>query len=90
MAAAGYPDNPKKGDMITGIPEASEDGKVFHAGTKIDPNKHLLTSGGRVLCAVGLADTIRAAQKRAYSLVQAIQFEGAQFRTDIGWRALKS
>lgn len=90
MAATGYPDNPKRGDMITGIPEASEDGKVFHAGTKIDPNKHLLTSGGRVLCAVGLADTIRAAQKRAYSLVQAIQFEGAQFRTDIGWRALKS
>ena len=89
LAAAGYPDSPQKGAIITGIPAETENGKVFHAGTKLDNEGHLLTSGGRVLCAVGLADTMRSAQQTAYSLVEAIHFEGAQYRKDIGWRALK-
>ncbi len=89
LAAAGYPDSPQKGAIITGIPAETENGKVFHAGTKLDNEGHLLTSGGRVLCAVGLADTMRSAQQAAYSLVEAIHFEGAQYRKDIGWRALK-
>lgn len=89
LAAAGYPESPQKGNVITGIPEESPDGKVFHAGTKLDSEGRLLSSGGRVLCAVGLADSMRAAQQSAYSLVESIQFEGAQYRHDIGWRALK-
>ena len=88
LAAAGYPESPQKGNTITGIPEESSDGKVFHAGTKVDSEGRLLSSGGRVLCAVGLADTVRGAQQNAYNLVESIQFEGAQYRHDIGWRAL--
>lgn len=89
LAAAGYPESPQKGNVITGIPEESADGKVFHAGTKLDSEGRLLSSGGRVLCAVGLADTMRGAQQSAYRLVESIQFEGVQYRHDIGWRALK-
>ncbi len=89
LAAAGYPDSPQKGAVITGIPAETENGKVFHAGTKLDDAGNLLVSGGRVLCAVGLADTMRSAQQSAYRLVEAIHFEGVQYRRDIGWRALK-
>ncbi len=89
LAAAGYPESPQKGNVITGIPEESAGGKVFHAGTKLDSEGRLLSSGGRVLCAVGLADTMRGAQQSAYRLVESIQFEGVQYRHDIGWRALK-
>ncbi len=89
LAAAGYPDSPQKGAVITGIPAETENGKVFHAGTKLDADGNLLASGGRVLCAVGLADTMRSAQQSAYRLVEAIHFEGVQYRRDIGWRALK-
>ncbi len=89
LATAGYPDSPQKGAVITGIPAETENGKVFHAGTKLDKDGNLLTAGGRVLCAVGLADTMRSAQQSAYSLVEAIHFEGIQYRKDIGWRALK-
>ncbi|RZI43686.1 phosphoribosylamine--glycine ligase [Herbaspirillum sp. HC18] len=88
MAAAGYPDAPRKGDVITGIPAATPDCVTFHAGTTVAGGK-LTTSGGRVLCVVGLGDSVRMAQKNAYDVVDDIHFDGAQFRRDIGWRALK-
>ncbi|MDB5822385.1 MAG: purD [Herminiimonas sp.] len=88
MAAAGYPDDPQKGAHITGIPEASADCVTFHAGTALENGK-LEVSGGRVLCVVGMGDSVRMAQKQAYTAVEQIHFDGAQFRRDIGWRALK-
>ena len=88
MAAAGYPETPRKGDVITGIPEETADCMTFHAGTA-QADGRLVTSGGRVLCVVGLGDSVRIAQKNAYDAVDKIRFEGAQFRRDIGWRALK-
>jgi phosphoribosylamine--glycine ligase len=88
MAAAGYPEAPRKGDVITGIPAESDSHVVFHAGTTLDGDK-LTTSGGRVLCVVGLGDSVRMAQKEAYQIVDQIHFDGMQFRSDIGWRALK-
>ena len=88
LAAGGYPDSPRKGDTITGIPPESEDSVVFHAGTTLD-NGVLKTAGGRVLCAVGLGDSVRMAQKQAYDCANRINFDGMQMRRDIGWRALK-
>jgi phosphoribosylamine--glycine ligase len=88
MAAAGYPDAPRKGDVINGIPPETTDCVTFHAGTALADGK-LTTSGGRVLCVVGLGDSVRMAQKHAYDTVDRIHFDGAQFRRDIGWRALK-
>jgi phosphoribosylamine--glycine ligase len=88
LAAAGYPDAPRKGDVISGIPEESEHSVTFHAGTIID-NGTLKTAGGRVLCVVGLGDSVRVAQKHAYEAVEKVRFDGMQFRHDIGWRALK-
>ncbi|MEC4718046.1 phosphoribosylamine--glycine ligase [Noviherbaspirillum sp. CPCC 100848] len=88
MAADGYPDAPRKGDAITGIPAETPECVTFHAGTAVKDGK-LLTSGGRVLCVVGLGDSVKMAQKHAYEAVDQIRFDGAQFRRDIGWRALK-
>ena len=88
MAASGYPDAPRKNDAITGIPEETQDSMIFHAGTAL-ANKTLTTQGGRVLCVVGLGDSVRVAQKHAYEAVDKIHFDGMQFRRDIGWRALK-
>jgi phosphoribosylamine--glycine ligase len=89
IAADGYPDRPRKGDAIAGLDGADRlPGKVFHAGTRLDDGGRVLTSGGRVLCAVGLGDTVKAAQAQAYGLVQALCFEGMQYRHDIGWRAI--
>lgn len=89
MASENYPGTPRLGDAITGIPPEASDCVVFHAGTTL--NNHVLqTSGGRVLCVTALDDTVRATQKRAYNVVNRIQFNGAQYRTDIGWRALES
>ena len=88
IAASGYPDAPRKNDVITGIPEETENSMTFHAGTSLD-NKALTTQGGRVLCVVGLGDSVRVAQKHAYEALDQIQFDGMQFRRDIGWRALK-
>ena len=87
MAADGYPDRPRKGDVITGIARATEDTHVFHAGTKLD-NGRLLTNGGRVLCVTALGDTVRVAQRRAYEVAQNIRFAGCQMRHDIGFRAI--
>jgi phosphoribosylamine--glycine ligase len=88
MAAADYPDAPRKGDAISGIPTETPDCVTFHAGTILKENQ-LITSGGRVLCVVGLGDSVRMAQRQAYAGVDQIRFDGAQFRKDIGWRALK-
>ncbi len=88
MAAAGYPLAPRRGDAIHGGPPAGEDLKVFHAGTALDGGV-LRTSGGRVLCVTALGDSVRLAQARAYEGVRQIQFDGAQWRSDIGHRAIK-
>jgi phosphoribosylamine--glycine ligase len=88
IAAAGYPLNPRKGDAITGLPAAAEDMKVFHAGTALQGGQ-LITSGGRVLCVTALGEKTGLAQARAYEALQGIRIDGAQFRTDIGHRAVK-
>jgi phosphoribosylamine--glycine ligase len=89
MAAGGYPDAYRKGDPITGLEAAAAlPGKVFHAGTRIDGTR-IVTAGGRVLCAVGLGDTVSAAQSQAYNLVHAIHWNLVQYRLDIGYRAIK-
>jgi phosphoribosylamine--glycine ligase len=88
LAAGGYPDTVRKGDVIHGLDAAAKlPGKVFHAGTSLSGDA-VVTSGGRVLCAVGLGDTVRAAQRQAYDLVNSICWEGMQFRRDIGYRAI--
>ncbi len=87
MAAEGYPDAPVKGAVITGIPAETADCVTFHAGTQLEQGQ-LSVTGGRVLCSVGLGDTVKVAQKHAYEAVDAIKFAGAQARRDIGWRAL--
>lgn len=89
MAAEGYPDTVRKGDAIHGLERAATlPGKVFHAGTRADGGK-IVTNGGRVLCAVGLGNTVSAAQSQAYALVEAIRWSGVQFRSDIGYRAIE-
>jgi phosphoribosylamine---glycine ligase len=89
MAAAGYPQAPRKGDEITGIPRATDDACVFHAGTALDTQGRLHANGGRVLCVTALGDSVRAAQQRAYAVLEPIAFAGAQWRKDIGHRAIK-
>lgn len=91
MAAHGYPEAPRKGDVIMGLPkdaEAEDDVMVFHAGTELD-GERVLTSGGRVLCVTALGDNVRQAQQKAYEAAAKIQFDGAQYRKDIGHRAIK-
>ncbi len=89
LAADGYPDNPRSGDEITGIPKGQEDFHVFHAGTVLEDGK-ILTSGGRILCVTALGDTVRVAQRRAYEIAEQIRFAGRQMRRDIGHRAIGS
>jgi phosphoribosylamine---glycine ligase len=89
MAAAGYPLSPRKGDVISGLPKEAEDAMVFHAGT-VQEDGVLMTSGGRVLCVTALADSVKAAQQRAYDVARGIRFDGAQYRRDIGHRAVRS
>ena len=88
MAAANYPDTPRQGDVISGIPAETADCITFHAGTTLHDGQ-LRVSGGRVLCVVGMGDSVKVAQKQAYQGVDQIHFDGAQFRRDIGWRAIK-
>jgi phosphoribosylamine--glycine ligase len=88
MAADGYPLDPRKGDAITGLPPEAPDAIVFHAGTTHRGNE-LVTAGGRVLCVTALGDSVRQAQQRAYEMLQGIRFEGAQYRRDIGHRAIR-
>ena len=88
MAAGGYPDNYRKGDPISGLDAAAKlPGKVFHAGTRSEGSQ-VLTAGGRVLCAVGLGESVGAAQAQAYDLVHAIHWNLVQYRRDIGYRAI--
>jgi len=87
LAAHNYPDTPRKGDRINDIPAETADSVTFHAGTTLTDGK-LLTSGGRVLCVVGLADSVRSAQSVAYETINQISFDGMQYRRDIGYRAL--
>jgi phosphoribosylamine--glycine ligase len=88
IAAEGYPDEPRLGDAIAGLDQAAAlPGKVFHAGTRLEGGR-IVTSGGRVLCAVGLGDDVALARRAAYALVDRLCFRGMQFRRDIGWRAL--
>jgi phosphoribosylamine--glycine ligase len=89
LAAAGYPETPRKGDLISGIPPATEDCKVFHAGTALVEGNPV-TAGGRVLCVTALGETVRQAQRAAYACVESIRFDGMQFRTDIGHRAVSA
>jgi len=88
IAAHGYPDDPRKGDPITGIAAPADDCRVFHAGTRAD-GKALVTSGGRVLCVTALGDSVKMARTRAYEAVERIRFDGMQYRKDIGHRAIK-
>jgi phosphoribosylamine---glycine ligase len=88
MAASGYPLQPRKGDAIRGLPAEAPDAMVFHAGTESRAGG-VVTSGGRVLCVTALGDSVRLAQQRAYEVLQGIQFDGAQYRRDIGHRAVK-
>ena len=88
MAAAGYPEEVRKGDVIDGLDRAAAlPGKVFHAGTR-EQSGRVLTSGGRVLCAVGLGASVRDAQAEAYGLVNSITWAGVHFRHDVGYRAI--
>jgi phosphoribosylamine--glycine ligase len=88
LAAQGYPDEPRKGDGISGLPKPSPDCRVFHAGTRLD-GKSVVTNGGRVACVTALGDSVRMARTRAYEAVEKIRFDGMQYRKDIGHRALK-
>jgi phosphoribosylamine---glycine ligase len=88
LAAKNYPDTPAKGDVITGLPAAAEDCKVFHAGTA-DKDGKVVTSGGRVLGVTALGDNVKQAAERAYRAVESIKFDGMQFRKDIGYRAIQ-
>jgi phosphoribosylamine--glycine ligase len=88
MAAAGYPLSPRKGDRITGLPKPADDAMVFHAGTA-QQGGDIVASGGRVLCVTVLADTVKAAQQHAYQIADSIRFDGAQYRRDIGHRAVR-
>jgi phosphoribosylamine--glycine ligase len=87
LAAAGYPEAPRTGDPLIGLPADSEDCVIFHAGTRVLDGQ-LATSGGRVLTVTALGDSVRAAQRRAYDAVAQVRFAGQQYRTDIGHRAI--
>ncbi|MFM9881308.1 MAG: phosphoribosylamine--glycine ligase, partial [Burkholderiaceae bacterium] len=97
LAAHGYPASPRQGDVITALPPVLEDDQghtptdavVFHAGSALAGGQ-VVTTGGRVLCAAALAEGVKAAQQRAYELVAQIEFDGMQFRRDIGYRALRA
>ena len=89
LAAAGYPDSPRKGDAVEGMEAANKIGKVFHAGTAVSDG-HTVTNGGRVLCVVGLGDDVKQAKAKAYETVAKIHFEGMQYRKDIADKAIKS
>jgi len=88
LAAHNYPEEPRKGDRIEGLPAPAADCRVFHAGTRAE-GKGVLTNGGRVLCVTALGDNLRAARSRAYEAVEKIRFDGMQVRKDIGHRALR-
>jgi phosphoribosylamine--glycine ligase len=88
MASRGYPGDYRKGKTIRGLPAApDQEFKVFHAGTIVE-GEHVVTSGGRVLCAVGLGNDVREARSRVYEGIKGIEWDGGFFRNDIGYRAV--
>jgi phosphoribosylamine--glycine ligase len=90
LASHGYPENPRKGDVIRGLPprmDGEQDFHVFHAGTAMN-GSDIVTSGGRVLCVTALGHNVRTAQKRAYEVAGQISFAGMHMRRDIGFHAL--
>jgi phosphoribosylamine--glycine ligase len=87
LAAHGYPMSPRKGDAVTGLPQDTDDVVVFHAGTQMQDGQ-VVTSGGRVLCVTALGGTLKLAQQQAYDTIKGIHFDGVQYRTDIGYRAM--
>ncbi|MCK4951679.1 MAG: phosphoribosylamine--glycine ligase, partial [Gammaproteobacteria bacterium] len=92
LAAGGYPASYNKGDVISGLPNITDEGnkpdqKVFHAGTA-EKDGHIVTAGGRVLCAVALGESVSEAQQRAYELTKKVSWEKVYYRTDIGYRAV--
>lgn len=90
LAAGGYPGSYRKGDVITGLPAAdadAENGKVFHAGTKM-VDENVTTNGGRVLCATAVGETVTEAQAKAYQLASSIQWDDVMLRDDIAYRAI--
>ena len=89
LAAHGYPDEPRKGDAITGLPAAGDDYHVFHSGTALN-GKAVVANGGRVLCVTALGHNVKTAQKRAYEIAEPIRFDGMQMRRDIGYRATQN
>ena len=89
LAAHGYPLTPRKGDRVTELPVDAEDAVVFHASTQMNEAQQVVTSGGRVMCATALGDSLKQAQERAYELARKVHFDGMQYRRDIGYRAIK-
>lgn len=89
LATAGYPDLPRKGDIIQGLTSGGDDFHVFHAGTALK-DQQVVTSGGRVLCVTALGHNVKTAQRRAYEIADRIHFEGMQLRRDIGYRAIEA
>lgn len=89
LAAENYPETPRKGDIISGLDEANQIGKVFHAGTVADGKGGVATNGGRVLCVVGLGDGVAAAKAKAYEALKHIRFDGMQYRSDIADKAIR-
>jgi phosphoribosylamine--glycine ligase len=87
LAAHGYPEAPRKGDAIRGLPAPQDDYHIFHAGTALN-GADIVTNGGRVLCVTALGSNVRAARRRAYEIAEQVRFEGMQYRRDIGHRAL--
>lgn len=88
LAAGGYPEAYRKGDVITGFDGIdSNDCKIFHAGTALQDNQ-VVTAGGRVLCATSLGSTVSEAQNRAYKMIASVNWENMYYRTDIGYRAI--
>jgi phosphoribosylamine--glycine ligase len=92
MTAGGYPGRYRQGDVIAGLPahdeELGNDVKLFHAGTQEAKDGHIVTHGGRVLCATALGSTVAEAQNLAYNLVKRVRWDGVHYRTDIGYRAI--
>ena len=88
IAARRYPDAPVTGEVIEGLDAVPADAKVFHAGTALDADGQVVSAGGRVLCVTALGDSVADAQRRAYAGVDAISWEHAFCRRDIGWRAI--
>jgi phosphoribosylamine--glycine ligase len=87
LAAHGYPDAPRRGDAVRGLPAPQEDCRIFHAGTALNGGD-VVVNGGRVLTVTALGGNVRAAQRRAYATAEHVRFEGMQYRRDIGHRAL--